>query len=130
MQVAANAFGILYGWQGATKGHPAGQPGTIAQVSVLHADGADATLVVTDGSWRVRAGPWLPGTQRDLEGDIVDYTENINGPDVPVGWESPGFDDQRVARTRASSGQRVSPRGHTWSLCGPVSSSSPSIPSR
>ena len=35
---------------------------------------------MTDGTWRVRKGAWLPGTQRDLEGDLVDYTENIDGP--------------------------------------------------
>jgi len=89
---APNALALVYSWQGATKGHPAGYPGCIAQVSVLHADGTTDVLT-TDGTWRVRQGAWLPGTQRDLEGDLVDYTENINGPDIPVGWESPGFDD-------------------------------------
>ena len=49
--------------------------------------------MVTDGSWRVRPGAWLPGTQRDLEGDLVDYTENIDGPAEPVGWQLPRFDD-------------------------------------
>ncbi len=91
-----NAFGLLYGWQGDSKGHPAGHPGCIVQVSVLHADGS-AESVVTDGTWRVAPGAWLPGTQRDLEGDKVDYTENIDGPAVPVGWEAPGFDDKAWA---------------------------------
>ena len=89
----ANAFGLLYSWDGATKGHPAGAPGVIAQVSVLHQDGTIETIV-TDGSWRVRKGAWLAGTQRDLEGDFVDYTENIDGRAVPIGWDTPGFDDR------------------------------------
>jgi len=89
---AANAVALVYGWQGPTKGHPAGHPGCIVQLSVLHADGSSETFA-TDGSWRVRSGAWLPGTERDLEGDEVDYTENIDGPALPVGWDRPGFDD-------------------------------------
>ncbi|HLI73620.1 MAG TPA: family 78 glycoside hydrolase catalytic domain, partial [Acidimicrobiales bacterium] len=91
-----NAFALVYSWQGATKGHPAGHPGCIVQVSVLHADGT-TELVTTDGTWRVRPGAWLPGTQRDLEGDNVDFTENIDGRAVPVGWDSAGFDDSAWA---------------------------------
>jgi alpha-L-rhamnosidase len=87
-----NAIAITYQWDGPTKGHPAGEPGVIAQINVLHADGTSQTFG-TDGSWRVRDGAWLPGTQRDLEGDFVDYTENIDGRKIPVGWDSPGFDD-------------------------------------
>ena len=88
----ANAFGLVYAWDGPTKGHPAGTPGVIAQISVLHQDGHVQTIA-TDGSWRVRKGAWLPGTQRDLEGDLVHYTEHIDGPSQPIGWDRPGFDD-------------------------------------
>jgi alpha-L-rhamnosidase len=89
---AANAFGILYTWQGPAKGHPAGTPGAIARISILHADGT-TEAITTDGSWRVLPGAWLPGTQRDEEGDPVDYTENIDGLAIPVGWDEPGYDD-------------------------------------
>jgi alpha-L-rhamnosidase len=88
----ANAFAMITNWQGPTKGHPAGTPGMIVQIAVHTADGRTQT-VVTDGSWKVEPGPWLPGTQRDLEGDLVDYTEHINGPAEPVGWKLPDFDD-------------------------------------
>jgi alpha-L-rhamnosidase len=90
---AANAVGIVSSWQGPTKGHPAGSPGVVAQIAVHYLDG-HVQLVTTDRSWRVRKGAWLPGTQRDLEGDLVDFTENINGPDQPVGWLLSGFDDR------------------------------------
>jgi|HubBroStandDraft_6_1064221.scaffolds.fasta_scaffold35637_2 alpha-L-rhamnosidase len=90
---AANAVGIVSSWQGPTKGHPAGSPGVIAQIVVHYQDG-HTERVTTDGSWRVRKGAWLPGTQRDLEGDLVDFTENIDGPGQPVGWQLPGFDDR------------------------------------
>jgi alpha-L-rhamnosidase len=89
---AANAVGMLTYWDGATKGHPAGKPGMILHLSIQHQDGA-SQVITTDGTWRVRRGAWLPGTQRDLEGDQVDYTENINGPAEPIGWNKPGFDD-------------------------------------
>ena len=42
-------------------------------------------------------GNWALGSQRDSEGDQVDYTENINGAHAPVGWDRPGFDDRRWA---------------------------------
>ncbi len=90
---AANAVGIVSSWQGPTKGHPAGAPGVIAQIAVHYLDGHVA-LVTTDGSWRVQKGAWLPGTQRDLEGDLVDFTENIDGLAQPLGWQLPGFDDR------------------------------------
>ena len=86
----ANAFGVIYSWQGPGKGRAPGTPGVIAHISVLHADGT-SEVVTTDGSWRVLAGAWLPGTQRDEEGDPVDYTENIDGLLEPVGWDRPGY---------------------------------------
>ena len=110
-----NAVGVLYGWQGATKGHPAGHPGCIVQVSILHSDGSKE-LIVTDGTWRVRAGAWLPGTERDLEGDKVDYTENIDGPAVPVGWESPGFDDSAWSAASVLGPAGVKPWTHLVSV--------------
>lgn len=88
----ANAFGILYNWQGPAKGHPAGTPGVIARISLLHADGT-TEAITTNGTWRVLPGAWLPGTQRDEEGDPVDYTENIDGLAIPVGWDEPGYDE-------------------------------------
>ena len=88
-----NALAAVTAWDGPTKAHPASTPGLIAQLSITHADGHH-TLITTDRSWRVHPGAWLPGSQRDLEGDLVDFTENIDGPAVPVGWELPGFDDR------------------------------------
>jgi alpha-L-rhamnosidase len=90
---APNAIGALYMWDPATKGHPEGAPGVIVQLSVDHADGS-REIVATDGSWHVHQGAWLPGKQRDLEGDIVDWTENIDGRKIPLGWDKPGFNEK------------------------------------
>jgi alpha-L-rhamnosidase len=86
----ANAFGIIYNWQGPGKGRPEGTPGVIARITVLHADGT-VDVITTDGTWEVLPGAWLPGVQRDEEGDPVDYTENINGPAEPIGWDKAGY---------------------------------------
>jgi len=86
----ANAFGIIYNWQGPAKGRPEGTPGVIARITVLHADGT-VDVITTDGTWKVLPGAWLPGVQRNEEGDPVDYTENIDGPAEPIGWDEPGY---------------------------------------
>jgi len=112
---ANNAIGVLYSWEGATKGHPAGAPGVIVQISILHRDGS-RQLVTTDGTWRVRKANWLPGAQRDLEGDQVDYVENIDGRAYPVGWERPGFDDGSWAPATVVGRPPVAPWTHLVSV--------------
>jgi alpha-L-rhamnosidase len=112
---AKNAIAAVTSWQGATKGHPAGKPGLIVQISVIFDDGT-SRLVTTDGTWRVIPGPWLPGTQRDLEGDLVDYTENIDGPAIPGGWDRPGFDDASWQKAQVLGSAGTAP----WSRLVPV----------
>ncbi|HVA08575.1 MAG TPA: family 78 glycoside hydrolase catalytic domain [Acidimicrobiales bacterium] len=111
----ANAFGILYNWQGPAKGHPAGTPGVIARISVLHKDGT-TEAITTDGSWRVLPGAWLPGIQRDEEGDPVDYTENIDGLAIPVGWDQPGYDDLAWAPATVLGSHPAAPWTHLVSV--------------
>lgn len=108
---APNALAAITYWDGPTKGHPAGTPGFILQLSVLHQGGTRET-VTTDSTWRVLQGAWLPGTQRDLEGDLVDFTENIDGPAIPVGWQLPGFDDAGWAPATVLGPHGVAPWSH------------------
>jgi alpha-L-rhamnosidase len=108
---ADNAFGIVYSWQGPGKGRAPGEPGVIAHISVLHADGR-SDLITTDGTWRVLPGAWLPGTQRDEEGDPVDYTEYIDGPAEPVGWDRPGYEDAAWAPATVIGAHPVTPWTH------------------
>jgi alpha-L-rhamnosidase len=88
----ANAVGVLYHSYGYGKGRPAMPAGAIVQISVTHADGSHEVFG-TDGSWKVARAPWLASTPRNLEGDPVDETENIDGAAVPIGWDTVGFDD-------------------------------------
>jgi alpha-L-rhamnosidase len=92
----ANAVGVLYHSYGYGKGRPAMPAGAIVQLSLTHADGSHEVFG-TDGGWTVARAPWLAGTPRNLEGDPVDETENIDGNAVPVGWDAPGFDDSTWA---------------------------------
>ena len=96
--LTANAVGVLYHWYGAGQGRPEAAPGAILQISIQHEDGSHE-LVVTDGSWRVLPGPWLPGKPRNTEGDFV---ENIDARRIPLGWDRPGFNDASWAPATAS----------------------------
>jgi len=112
---ATNAFGVIYNWQGPGKGRPAGTPGVIAHISILHRDGSE-DVITTDGTWRVLPGAWLPGTQRDEEGDPVDYTENIAGPLIPVGWDRPGYLDATWAPATVIGPHPTAPWTHLVSV--------------
>ncbi len=115
MPARGNALALLYTWDGPTKGHPAGEPGVLAQVIVEHRDGHVDTIG-TDGTWRVRRGAWLPGTQRDIEGDLVDFKENIDGPAEPIGWDRPHFDDTSWARATVRGPAGTKPWTHLVSV--------------
>jgi alpha-L-rhamnosidase len=111
----ANAFGIIYNWQGPAKGRPEGTPGVIARITVLHADGTIDTIT-TNGTWEVLPGAWLPGVQRNEEGDPVDYTENINGPAEPIGWDEPGYRGQGWKPATVIGPQNTPPWTHLVSV--------------
>jgi alpha-L-rhamnosidase len=104
----ANAFGLLYHWYGPGQGRPAASPGVIAQISIQHEDDTHE-VVTTDGSWRVLAGPWLPGKPRNDEGDFV---ERIDAQKVPDGWDRPGFDDSSWQPATALGRHPVAPWTH------------------
>ncbi|TKG65277.1 hypothetical protein FCN18_27620 [Prauserella endophytica] len=81
--------GVQYHWYGRGQGRPAGEPGMLLRLEVDHADGTTRT-VVSDGSWQVTRGPWLPAPKRN--GDGGDYVEEFDATAEPLGWDRPGFD--------------------------------------
>jgi alpha-L-rhamnosidase len=103
-----NAVGLLYHWYGLGKGRPDEPAAVIAQVSVWHADGSHQVFG-TDGDWRVVRAPWLASHPRNLQGDPVDVTENIDGEHEPVGWDQPGFSDTRWSQATAIGRPPVAP---------------------
>ncbi len=84
----ANGVGVLHHWYGAGQGRPEGQPGLLAEISVVHRDGTHE-VIGTDGTWREQPAEWTPGTPRNDEGD---FTEVIDARNHPDGWSTAGFD--------------------------------------
>ena len=86
------ALGVLFHWYGPGQGRPAGEPGMLARLVLDHGDGS-RQVIVSDGSWRVTRGPWLPAAYRNDDGR--DYVEVVDGRVARQqdGWNRPGFDD-------------------------------------
>jgi alpha-L-rhamnosidase len=86
----SNVFAFVTHWSTAGQGRPSSPEAFIAHISVDHADGS-REVFDTDASWRTHAGPWIPSTPRNEEGDFV---EHIDERLDPVGWDRAGFDDR------------------------------------
>jgi alpha-L-rhamnosidase len=86
---APNVFAFVTHWSTGGQGRPDSTEAFIAHITVDHADGT-REVIVTDGSWRASTGPWVAGTPRNGEGDLV---EHIDERLDPVGWDGPRFDD-------------------------------------
>jgi alpha-L-rhamnosidase len=105
---SANAIGIVAHWSGAGQGRPRSAPGLIARITVDHRDGS-REVVTTDGTWRVRPGPWIQGSRRNEEGDFV---EHIDARLDPAGWDRIGFDDSAWANAQVLGAHPVAPFLH------------------
>ena len=86
---APNVFAFVTHWSTGGQGRPDSPEAFIARITVDHADGT-RQVIATDGTWRARTGPWIPGAPRNDEGDLV---EHIDERLVPIGWDRAGFDD-------------------------------------
>jgi alpha-L-rhamnosidase len=86
----ANAFAFVTHWSTPGQGRPPSPEAFIAHISVDHADGS-RQVFTTDASWRTHAGPWIPSTPRNEEGDFVEHVDERLDP---TGWDRPGFDDR------------------------------------
>ncbi len=84
-----NVIGIRHTWNGAGQGRPAGEPGVLCQLKIQCVDDSEHQLV-TDSDWATLVAPWRGAPERN--GEIAEPVELIDGRDVPVGWNEPGFD--------------------------------------
>lgn len=87
------AIGCVLHTYGPGKGRPDAEPGLLFQLAVDFADETTGPrpLVLSDGSWKVARGPWLPAPWRNTVGR--DYVERVDGTAAPVEWDRVGFDD-------------------------------------
>jgi alpha-L-rhamnosidase len=86
---------------------------------VWHTDGS-REVFATDSTWKVARAPWLASRPRNLQGDPVDVTENIDGQHEPVGWDRPGFDDRSWASATTLGRPPVAPWTNLTSAHPPI----------
>ncbi|HXM54396.1 MAG TPA: family 78 glycoside hydrolase catalytic domain, partial [Candidatus Dormibacteraeota bacterium] len=87
---ARAVLAVVTHWYGPGQGRPEARPGLLVRLVVERA-GGERLVVVSDGSWRVRRGPWRPAPYRN--GDGRDYVEHMDARAEPVGWDRPAFAD-------------------------------------
>ncbi len=86
------AIGIIYHWYGSGQGRPAGERGLLGRFVIDHADGT-REVILTDANWHVRrANQWQTGAPQ-RNSDVGDYVEHIDGTQLPIGWDQPGYAD-------------------------------------
>ncbi|ELZ28050.1 alpha-L-rhamnosidase domain-containing protein [Halogeometricum pallidum JCM 14848] len=90
LNAGGNALGVLHTWNGEGQGRPEAEPGLILRLVAELADGS-RRVVVTDGSWRAREGPWVDAPLRN--GEIAEPVEVVDQRRRPDGWSRPEFDD-------------------------------------
>ncbi|RHW25649.1 alpha-L-rhamnosidase [Nocardioides immobilis] len=85
------AVAAMLHWFSGGQGRAAGEPGLLARVVVEYADGR-ALTIVSDGSWKVRRGPYVLVGTRNGEGL---YVEHLDGTAVQqIGaWRQEEYDD-------------------------------------
>jgi alpha-L-rhamnosidase len=103
-----NVIAAVTNWATPSQGRPPSRPGFIARLTVTHANGSRDVLV-TDGSWRVHAGPWIQDGLRNDEGEWV---ESIDARLEPSGWDRAGFDDSSWEHAQVLGMHPVAPFAH------------------
>ncbi len=104
------AVGAMLHWFSGGQGRAAGEPGLLARIVVEYADGSEFT-VVSDGSWKVRRGPYVLVGTRNGEGL---YVEHLDGTAVErIGaWKAEEYDDAAWAEAVVIGRHPVAPFTH------------------
>ncbi|HET9729835.1 MAG TPA: family 78 glycoside hydrolase catalytic domain, partial [Acidimicrobiia bacterium] len=101
-------FAFITHWSTPGQGRPPSVPAFIARIVIDHRDGT-RDAVTTDSTWRTHAGPWIQGTYRNDEGDLV---EHIDERLEPAGWMNANFDDHTWPLATVIGAHPVSPFRH------------------
>lgn len=104
------AIGAMLHWFSGGQGRAAGEPGLLVRLVLEYADGSEV-VVVSDGSWKVRRGPYVLVGTRNGEGL---YVEHLDGRAVrAIGdWTSVGYDDSGWAGAVVIGEHPVAPFTH------------------
>lgn len=104
------AIGALLHWFSGGQGRAAGEPGLLVRLVLEYADGSE-TVVVSDGSWKVRRGPYVLVGTRNGEGL---YVEHLDGRAVrAIGdWTDEEYDDSAWADAVVVGEHPVAPFTH------------------
>jgi alpha-L-rhamnosidase len=85
------AIGAMLHWFSGGQGRAAAEPGMLARIVLEYADGSEFT-VVTDGSWKVRRGPYVLVGTRNGEGLYVEHLDGVAAQSIGD-WKDEGYDD-------------------------------------
>lgn len=85
------ALGVKLHWFSGGQGRAAGIPGVLLKLELTYADG-ETTTIVTDGSWKVRRGPYVMVGTRNGEGLWIEHLDGQTAQQIGD-WTAPGYDD-------------------------------------
>ncbi|MFE7226799.1 family 78 glycoside hydrolase catalytic domain [Nocardioides sp. NPDC057577] len=85
------ALGVKLHWFSGGQGRAAGIPGVLLKLELTYADG-ETTTIVTDGSWKVRRGPYVTVGTRNGEGLWIEHLDGQAARAIGD-WTAPGYDD-------------------------------------
>ncbi|MFE6508282.1 family 78 glycoside hydrolase catalytic domain [Nocardioides sp. NPDC057767] len=85
------ALGLELHWFSGGQGRAAGIPGVLLKLVLTYADG-ETTTIVTDGSWKVRRGPYVTVGTRNGEGLWIEHLDG-RAAEAIGDWTAPGYDD-------------------------------------
>ena len=85
------AIGAILHWYRGGQGRAANAPGLLMKLVVEYADGS-RRVVVTDGTWTTRRGPWGNNGARNGEGDVIE-TYDAPAAQAIGDWTAVGYDD-------------------------------------
>lgn len=97
-------------WFSSGQGRVGGEPGLLVRLVLEYADGSEH-VVVSDGSWQVRRGPYdLVGT-RNGEGLYVEHFDGQAARSIGA-WQQPGYDDSSWSNAVVLGAHPVTPFTH------------------
>ncbi|MER7559025.1 family 78 glycoside hydrolase catalytic domain [Nocardioides sp. NPDC126508] len=85
------SLGLEVHWFSGGQGRAAGTPGVLLKLELTYADGT-TTTIVTDGSWKVRRGPYVTVGTRNGEGLWIEHLDGQAAREIGD-WTAPGYDD-------------------------------------